>query len=479
MEYRPQTAVWEITMGCNMRCGHCGSSCEEKLQDEMTTQEAFTLIDEIAELGLKWITLSGGEPLTRQDLPQLIERLKTRGVSVNIITNAWTLDRNMAQTLKNSGVATVAISIDGLKETHDSIRKAGSFERNEKAFGYLKEAGITSGAVTTISKPNLVELSELCEKLINWGVQSWQLQIGLPMGNLKEKPEWVIEPEQVDDIIDFCYKTALARKIKIFPADCIGYFTEKEMQVRRISYSSNQIPMWDGCNAGIRGFGVLHNGDILGCTSIRDRRYVEGNVKKTRLIDIWNNPNAFAWRRKITKGDLSDDCSICNYGSRCLGGCPNTRITMKGNINSENQYCAYNLALKKSRSELSAKSDVGELIQSARKNMQSEDFQYVALVCERILELDRNHAEAVDIKGFAEYMCGNYKKSEMANREALEINSQNFYAMKGLGLALHKQGRSDEGLAFLELAAKITSYSNSDIMNDLTIVKREILMAAH
>ena len=63
MTYQPMTAVWEITMGCNMRCKHCGSSCENALPDELTTEEALDLADQIADLGLTWITLSGGEPL--------------------------------------------------------------------------------------------------------------------------------------------------------------------------------------------------------------------------------------------------------------------------------------------------------------------------------------------------------------------------------------------------------------------------------
>ena len=91
MKYQPITCVWEVTMGCNMRCGHCGSSCMEPLSDELTTEEALNLCGQIAELGLKWITLSGGEPLTRKDIPLLVKRLSSLGVTVNIITNGWLL----------------------------------------------------------------------------------------------------------------------------------------------------------------------------------------------------------------------------------------------------------------------------------------------------------------------------------------------------------------------------------------------------
>jgi radical SAM protein with 4Fe4S-binding SPASM domain len=474
MNNNPLTAVWEVTMGCNMRCGHCGSSCEEPLPDQLSTEEALFLADEIAGLGLKWITLSGGEPLIRKDLPQIIKKLSSQSVAVNIITNGWTLDKELASTLKENGISTVAISIDGTKDIHDSIRKEGSFERAQKAFKYLTEEKITTGAVTTISRKNIAILPELREMLINMGVKSWQIQIGLPMGNFKNQPDWVISPQQIDDIIDFSYETSIQGKIIIYPADCIGYYTEKEIRIRQSSYKTNDVSLWDGCNAGLRGFGILHNGDILGCTSIRDKKYIEGNIREKRLADIWNNPEGFAWRRKMTKKDLHGDCLICIYGSKCLGGCPNTRLTMNSEINSENLYCSYNVAMKKLKEDLKEKTDTDQLLVMSKENLKTGNFQTAAFLIDRLLVIQPDNTEALDIKGFVEYMCGNYLQSEEANRKVLGLNPNNTYAMKGLGVTLHKQGNSKQGLEYLEQAAKLTGYSDKDIMNDLAVVKRDL-----
>jgi radical SAM protein with 4Fe4S-binding SPASM domain len=294
------------------------------------------------------------------------------------------------------------------------------------------------------------------------------------MGNLKDRPDWVVSPEQVNDIIDFCYETALQGEIKVFPADCVGYYTDKEIKVRQISYRTGGVPMWEGCNAGVRGFGILHNGDILGCTSIRDDKYIEGNIKDSRLRDIWDNPDGFAWRRNMAKKDLSGDCAICIYGSKCLGGCPNTRLTMNGDIYSENLYCSYNYALKRLRKSIESKTDVNALLEAAKRNLKKSDFQTAALLAGRASVLQPGNSEALEIKGFAEFMCGNYAESEEANRNALEIEPGNTYAMKGLGLALHRQGKSQEGLSLLEEAAKLTGYSDRDILEDLAVVKREM-----
>lgn len=478
VDYKPVTSVWEITMGCNMRCGHCGSSCEESLPDELTPDEALSMVDQLVDIGLKWITLSGGEPLTRKDLPQIIKRFTSQSVYVNIITNGWILEPEMIQTLKDSGVSTVAISLDGVRETHDKIRQKGSFDRIFKALGALKEAGVATGVVTTVSNANFGELAQMREILIENGIEAWQMQIGFPMGNFKERPEWVITPEKVNDLIDFCYETSMDGKINIYLADCLGYYSEKELKIRQNSAKTDAKAIWRGCNAGMRVIGVLHNGDIIGCTSIRDKEFIEGNIRDKSLRDIWENPEGFAWRRKMTKSKLTGDCAVCNYGSVCLGGCPNTRLTMNGDIYSENLYCAYNLALKSFKEDVQALTDVGKLIKDARQAADQGSHQAAAILTERALSIEPKNKEALAINGFVEFMCGNYGRCEEVNRKVLAMEPEDAYATKGLGLALHKQGQSEQGLALLEKAAGLTDYKDQDILHDLEYVKKDMARVA-
>lgn len=474
MKYQPVTSVWEVTMGCNMRCKHCGSSCAEPLPDEMDTYKALEVCDQCADIGLKWITLSGGEPLTRKDTPQLVKRLTEKGVSVNLITNGWLLGEALAGELKASGIATIAISVDGTEEIHDNIRRSGSFARDEAAFELLRKSGITTGAVTTISKRNIDNLPALKEKLISMGVKTWQVQLGLPMGNFLERPDWVIDPEQVNTIIDFCYETAMEGRIKIYPADCIGYYTQKEMEIKKVSYGTNEVSMWDGCNAGKRSFGILHNGDILGCTSIRSKEFVEGNLYKNSLKDIWTNGQNFKWCRELRKEQLEADCGTCTYGSKCLGGCPNTRLTMNGSIYSENQYCAYNRMLKQWRKNYQKENNGIKLHIVAQDMLRTGQFQNAACALQRVNELMPDNTDAWLEKAFCEYMCGNYSLCLNDNEEALRIDPVNAYALKGKGIALHKLGRGKEGLEYLKQAAELTGYEDEDILNDLRAVTKMI-----
>ena len=475
MDYVPLTCVWEITMGCNMRCNHCGSSCAEPLPDDLTTEEAFRVCDEMKALGMKWITLSGGEPLTRKDWPQIAGRLNQNGIIPNIITNGWLVDDRMVELAQQNGVRTISISLDGgRRETHDRIRKPGAFDKVVRAFQILRRRGHTSAANTTVTRENLDELDQIKAVLIENQVDLWQIQIGLPMGNLAKRPEAVVDPEVIDRLIDYSYQTQLEGKIKVFPADCLGYYTAKEGVIRQYSIGTQAPVVWQGCNAGKRSFGLLHNGDVLGCTSIRDRSFLEGNVRQRSLVEIWNDPASFKWSRELKRTDLKGDCAQCAYGDVCLGGCPNTRLTLNGSIHSENRHCSYHLALSRTRARLASYADPKQLLETAWSYVRSEEWQLAALTLERALELDPEGKEHLELYGFVSFTLGNYGRAKEANERLVQKNPRNAYALKGLGLTLHRLQDSDQGLQHLRQAVDLTTPENMDAYFDLFVVYREL-----
>lgn len=474
MDYTPVTAVWEITNGCNMRCNHCGSSCEDARKDELTTEEALNACDDMGRLGMKWITLSGGEPLTRKDWPLLAGRLFKNGIIPNIITNGWLVNDTMVRIAEENGVETISISLDGIKETHDGIRKKGSYDKVISAFKTLDTFNHMSGANTTVTKHNIGELDQIKEILLQNRVKLWQIQIGLPMGNLAKTREKAVDPEVVDYLLDYSYKTTMEGKIKVFPADCLGYFTSREVIVRQMSMGSSTPVLWQGCNAGKRSFGLLHNGDVLGCTSIRDKSFIEGNIRMKSLYDIWHAPNSFSWSRNMDKAQLSGGCQECVYGNVCLGGCPNTRLTFNGSIYSENQYCAYNLAMKKTRANLNTYDDAGELLTVARSFADQQKWQLAALSLERAKKIDPSNIDILALDGFVNFHLENYSVAETSNKNILTMDPNNGYALKGMGLTLHKLNRSDEGIGLLKKATEQADSKNMDSFLDLSIVYNEL-----
>ncbi|RCX12977.1 radical SAM protein with 4Fe4S-binding SPASM domain [Anaerobacterium chartisolvens] len=456
MEFKPLAAVWEITMGCNMRCKHCGSACKTAQKGELSTREALKLCDELAELGLKWVTVSGGEALTRNDWHVIAGRLSQNGVTPQLITNAWLVDSEIVELAERAGIGTFAISLDGIKETHDFMRMEGSFKRVMKGFELLKGTSLVPAAITTVTNTNVKQLEQMKEILLEKGVKLWQIQIGLPMGNFAENKSLLLEPEYVDTIIDFAYDMLSEDKIDMFLADCIGYYNLKEIAVRSKTFSAENTH-WQGCTAGKQSMGILHNGDILGCTSIRDRKFIEGNIRYRSLKEIWNDENSFRWSRGLSKEKLSGLCKKCGYGDLCLGGCPNTRLTINDDIYSENHYCSYNQAMRKTGERISRINDSSKLFHMGKRLIEREEYQIAEMVMAKAVSMEPQNIDFLNNYGFVSYMLQNYNDAYDANRRALEINRGNIYANKGMGLTLVKLGRLEDGIGFLKRSAALTT----------------------
>ena len=227
------------------------------------------------------------------------------------------------------------------------------------------------------------------------------------------------------------------------------------------------IAPWDGCNAGTRGFGILQNGDILGCTSIRSKEFIEGNIKERPLREIWEDENNFLWRRQMTKDKLSGACKNCVYGSKCLGGCPNTRLTMNGDIYSENQYCAYHLSLKQMEDKYAVCEDEASLFKLADALMRQGNHQEAAFAFGQVLRLDPENTDALKAKGYCEFMCGNYELCLEANQKVLDANGQDSYALGGYAMALFRMGEKEEGMKKMRQAVELTGGRDQNLVQDL------------
>lgn len=247
--YHPQICVWELTMGCNMRCKHCGSKCTEPFENELSTEEAIYLCEQLGKLGIKYTTLTGGEPTTRKDLCTIIKKLRENGVIPNIITNGWLIDDEFLDQIIESGIGTFAVSIDGLIDTHDYMRRSNSYNRSMKLLDLLDKKKVYSAVITTVNKRNINELNELYNILVEKKVKMWQIQMAIPMGSFEEQKDLLIDPEQIDDILDFICKTSKEGRIVVYPGDCIGYYTKSEMAVAQELHDGSSV-IWQGCPAG-------------------------------------------------------------------------------------------------------------------------------------------------------------------------------------------------------------------------------------
>ncbi|MEG6520673.1 radical SAM/SPASM domain-containing protein [Desulfotomaculum sp. 1211_IL3151] len=469
---KPVTAVWEITMGCNMRCKHCGSGCSTALPGQLSTEEALKVCDELGAMGLQWVTISGGEPTTRDDWPLIAARLHKNGVIPNMITNGWLFDEGILELAIHAGVGTIAFSVDGLKETHDFIRREGSFVRIMQAMELCRSREIDVKAITTINKMNLGELKELKKQLVLRGVKGWQVQMGFPMGNMANHSGMVIEPGDIDTVIDLAYQCMVESSIEVILGDCLGYFNLKEIELFKKRCGGTYSRQ--GCTAGKYTFGILHNGDILGCTSIRDKEFIEGNIRQTPLKDIWENPNHFSWNRNMKKESLAGFCQKCRFGDRCLGGCSNSKLTIGGSVYAENQYCSYNYANKK-RIKQYEHIKTEDLIAMARKFAAKGYCQLAETALFVVLQRagTESNVNLLNLYGYVSFRLGNYHVALKANDKVLQLEPNEVYALKGKGLCLSRLGSPEEGIALLRKAVSLTDENFMDPYLDLAIVLSE------
>jgi radical SAM protein with 4Fe4S-binding SPASM domain len=454
-------------MACTMRCRHCGSACATGLPDELTTAEALALSDDLAALGTRLVTLSGGEPLLRDDWHLLARRLTDRGVTVNIISNGWLIDEGAIDRAIEGRLDNIGVSLDGMEATHDFIRCAGSFRRVVASLDRVRSRGIPTAVVTTLMKPNLPDLDALYRLLVDLGVERWQLQIGAPMGSMAEHRDEVIDPEEVATILEFARSKHGEGRLGVVLSDCLGYFTRISTELRAAQFGPGAT--WTGCPAGRYGLGVRHNGDICGCTSMRDDRFIEGNVRETPLRELWHRPGAFAWNRDRSRESLSGFCRYCQFADLCLAGCSSLRLAM-GDEEGEYTHCAHRVAIERLFPKVDAVRSLDRLSARAHRAADLGLFEIADRCLRRALEMAPADPGLLELAGYVSFRIGDWERCRRLNEGILARDPENRYALKGLGLALARLGSIDRGIAALRRAVELSDRDFMDPYHDLAVV---------
>jgi radical SAM protein with 4Fe4S-binding SPASM domain len=324
-----------LTLACNLRCKHCGSAAGKCRKNELSLDSSLKLCEELKGLGTKEVTLIGGEPLISDKWFLIAKKLNGRGIKVNFVSNGTIMNDKIIEQLKEAKINNFGISIDGKKETNDSIRGEGVFDKIINTIKKLQGNRIKISIATTISKFNYPELDEVYQKLVELGIKVWQIQLAMPVGRLSH--DFMIDKKDLKKIIDFIIKVNKEGKLRIFPGCNIGYFGGLEEKYRTQAEEKDALPFWTGCYSGIFEMGIMSNGSIKGCLAMKDN-FIEGNVNEKSLKEIWNDKDAFSYNRKFQKSCLKGFCSKCEYGEICRGGCPIISEALTGLTNND-PYC--------------------------------------------------------------------------------------------------------------------------------------------
>jgi radical SAM protein with 4Fe4S-binding SPASM domain len=342
--YAPRTCTWELTLSCNLRCGHCGSKAGKPRQDELPRERLLGIAQELADLGCRTLTLSGGEPTLSKHWEAVGAEASAHGVAVNMITNGVGADRELARRAKDAGLVSVAVSLDGLETTHDYYRgRPGLFRRAVAFIEDCRAVSLPVGVVTTIQRRNLRELDAMAE-LLAGNIYVWQLQIGAAMGNLAEHRSEQIEPRDLLVLMPMLARLVSEAKVPARIANNIGYYGPYEATLRK--HRSSPVECWVGCYAGCRHLGIESDGGVKGCLSLQATSRTEGNLAHEALADVWHRDGAFAYNRDFEPDDLTGFCRTCEHASVCRGGCFSMRTCEGG---SENPYCYHRVATLEAR----------------------------------------------------------------------------------------------------------------------------------
>lgn len=352
LQPRPIYVVWETTLRCDHECAHCGSRAGDARPDELNTEELLEIADALVRLGSREVTLIGGEAYLRGDCYRLIEHMTRAKIRVTMQTGGRGLTADRCRKLKDAGLAAIGVSVDGPEEAHDTLRASpGSHAAALKGIQHAREVGLMVTSNSQVNRLNKDVLRETAELLADAGVAVWRAQMTAPMGRAADRPDWLLEPYMVMEVIDtlaeiqgWAQRRAEARGIPwerafhVRLGNNLGYFGPHEQLLR--SRPGAPETYWQGCSAGKFVMGIESDGTIKGCPSLPTAPYTGGNVRTAKLEDIWNDAPEISFARTRETSELWGFCKSCYYAEVCRAGCSFTTHTAIGK-RGNNPFCYY------------------------------------------------------------------------------------------------------------------------------------------
>lgn len=341
-ELVPVHVVWELTLACNLHCQHCGSRAGSRRPDELNTRECIDVVDSLARLGTREVTLIGGEAYLRKDWLDIVRAVRSHDMYCAIQTGGRALtDLRLDQAIE-AGLQGVGVSIDGLRETHDRIRgHDGSFD---EAIGVLRRAkakGLNVSCNTQIGPQTLAELPALMDAIIEAGATHWQIQLTVAMGNAVDNDELLLQPFQLLELMPLLAELNVEGKrrgLMMIVGNNIGYFGPFEGLLRDLE--GDKDDHWTGCAAGQSVIGIEADGTVKGCPSLATVGYAGGNVRTLTIEEIWHSSDELHFGRLRTSDDMWGWCADCYYAPVCRAGCTWTSDSLLGRPGN-NPYCHY------------------------------------------------------------------------------------------------------------------------------------------
>ena len=326
----PFLVVWNFTNACNLKCKHCYQSAGIRASDELTTEEKFLAVEEMARAGVVSIAFSGGEPLLAHDFYDVVGKVKEEGMHVALATNGTLITSKVAKRLKDIGVDYVEISLDsGDPERHDAFRGVSrSFYRALEGIKHCVDQGVFTCVATTATQLNAHEIPAIIDLAEELRVQRFMAFNFIPAGRGADVAEIDLSPEQREALLKMLVEKNLYGEIQALS-------TAPQLARVSLQLSGGEIvapthmyvgrPSWDlkvlaefigGCGAGRLYCALQPNGDVSPCVFMP--RLIVGNIRESSFMDIWEKSEVML--RLRDRSLLKGHCGNCKYKHVC-GGC--------------------------------------------------------------------------------------------------------------------------------------------------------------
>lgn len=343
--------AWEVTRSCNLACRHCRAEAHtEPYENELDTDEAMRLIDAFPEVGRPIVIFTGGDPMMRGDIYDLVRHVKKRELTAAFSPNGTLITPESAAKIKAAGVDRCSISLDGATaRSHDDFRGVeGAFEASLAGISYLREQGVPFQINTTVTRNNLHSLTDICRLCENIGAVAWHIFLLVPMGRASGLADQVITAEEYEKVLHWLYDFRKSTSMQL-KATCAPHY----YRIMRQRAAAEKVPvnavnfgmdaMSRGCLGGTGFCFISHRGQVQPCG------YLEldcGNVREKPFPEIWRESEIF--RNLRNPETFSGKCGICEFHRVC-GGCRARAYAMKKDYLAEEPLCTWKPVRKEAK----------------------------------------------------------------------------------------------------------------------------------
>ncbi len=346
---RPFIAIWEVTQACDLACVHCRASAQpDRHPMELSTDEGKQLIDQIADLKVPVFVLTGGDPIKRPDLFELIGHARSMGVRVSLTPSATPLlTREIVVRLKEAGLARLAVSLDGATATtHDAFRgMVGSYARTLDAVRWANEIGLPVQINTTFSRRNIGEMDDLAALIESLKITLWSVFFLVPTG--RGKLNDLLNAEEFEQVFARIYALSKVAKFDIKTTEAQHYrryVLQQRVAERKagVEMHTTQEKVADtigraapGLNDGKGFVFISHTGEVFPSGFLP---LAAGNIRQQGLAAIYRDSPLFRGLRDTSK--LGGKCGACEFKKIC-GGSRARAHALTGDPRGEEPCCVY------------------------------------------------------------------------------------------------------------------------------------------